>query len=102
MIDTKDLEEAIIEMAKEDWCGLYEVIWHMNQVQPDGSESKKINAARPVVASLLERGVIQAGWLEWPKGGPPTTVPAADAIKLLSDPKSWQPAQRYLVVWSDT
>ena len=102
MSDDNDLEEAIVEMAKEDWCGLYEVIWHMNKVQPAVPEKTKIEAARPVIDSLLQRGEILLGWMEWPKGGPPTYVPAPEATQLLADPKSWEPGERYLAVWSAT
>jgi len=100
MSDAPDLEEAIIEMAKEDWCGLYEVIWRMNTVQPGVPENAKIEAARPVIDSLLQRGEILLGWMEWPKGGPPTPVAGPEATELLADQKSWKPSQRYLVVWS--
>ena len=101
MIDVDDLKEAVLEMASEDWYGLYEVIWHMNKVQPDIPESSKIEAARTAITSLLEAGKIRIGWLEWPKGGPPTQIENSEVGELLQDAKSWQPSQRYVVLWSD-
>src|SRR2546425_1170623 len=101
MIDVDDLKEAILEMANEDWYGLYEVIWHMNKVQPDIPQATKIEAARSAIYSLLRAGQIHLGLLEWPKGGPPVSLPDSDIPALLDDPNSWEPAQRYVVLWSD-
>lgn len=102
MIDVHDLEDAILEMAREDWCGLHEIVWRMNTVQPEVPEVDKITAARSVVQSLLNRGAIQIGWLTWPEARSPTPIASAETQPLLDNPNSWQPGQRYLVVWSDS
>jgi hypothetical protein len=100
MIDTDDLKDAILQMAEEDWYGLYEVIWRLNNQQPNVPQQLKIEAARRVIQSLLEEHELSLGWLEWPLAGPPMVMPVSEATQLLTDPRSWQPSRRCPVLVS--
>jgi hypothetical protein len=98
LIKSSEVQELIRLLAREEWPGLYEIIASLNTAHPDISESAKIDAVRPVLSALLERGQLQLGWVEWPEGRPPIPLEAPEAIRLLDDPRSWQAGERYPVL----
>lgn len=99
MIRPGEVQELVRRLAREEWSGLYEIIVGLNTAHPELSETAKIDAARPVVRALLERGQLQLGWLEWPEGRPPLIIEEIpEAIRVLDDPRSWQAGERYPVL----
>jgi hypothetical protein len=98
LIKSAEVQDLIRLLAREEWPGLYEVIGSLNTAHPELSEAAKIDAARPVLRALLERGHLQLGWIEWPEGRPPVMIETPEAIRLLDDPRSWQPGERHPVL----
>jgi hypothetical protein len=98
LIKSSEVQELVRLLAREEWSGLYEIIVTLNTAHAEMSESAKIEAVRPVLRVLLERGHIELGWLEWPEGRPPIPLETPEAIRLLDDPRSWQPGERYPVL----
>jgi hypothetical protein len=98
LINSAEVHDLIRLLAREEWSGLYEIISNLNTAHPETSEPAKIDAVRPVLRALLERGHLELGWLEWPEGRPPIPLETPEAIRLLDDPRSWQPGERYPVL----
>jgi hypothetical protein len=98
LIKATEVQDVIRLLAREEGSGLYEIIGKLNAAHPEVSEPAKIDAVRPVLRALLERGHLELGWLEWPEGRPPTTIETPEAIRILDDPRSWQSGERYPVL----
>jgi hypothetical protein len=98
LIRPAEVQDLIRVLAREEWSGLYEIILSLSTAHPEMSEADKIDAVRPVLRELLERGHLHLGWLEWPEGQSPVTLDPAEAIRLLEDPRSWQLGERYPVL----
>jgi hypothetical protein len=98
VIKPTEVLDLVRLLAREEWSGLYEIISNLNTAHPEISEAAKVDAVRPVLRALLERGHLRLGWLEWPEGRPPITLEPPEAIRLLDDPRSWQPGERYPVL----
>lgn len=95
MIKSAEVQDLVRRLAREEWSGLYEILAGLNTAHPELSEAAKIDAARPILRGLLEREQLQLGWLEWPEGRRPIPLETPEAIRLLDDPRSWQPGERY-------
>ena len=97
-ITSAEVQDLVRLLAREEWSGLYEIISSLNTAHPEVSAAAKIDAVRPVLGVLLERGHLELGWLEWPEGRPPIPIETPEAIRLLDDPQSWRPGERYPVL----
>jgi hypothetical protein len=95
LIRSAEVQDLIRRLARAEWSGLYEIVVSLSAAHPEMSEVARIDAARPVLRGLLEREQLQLGWLEWPEGRRPLPLEIPEAIRLLDDPRSWQPGERY-------
>ncbi len=53
-----DPKAEILSMASEDYYGLYEVIWLLNNLQPHLAEGTRVEMAKTSVRELLASGQI--------------------------------------------
>ena len=53
------IRHEILSDASEDYHGLYEVIWGLNSRYPDVPETAKIAASIPIMADLIETGLVE-------------------------------------------
>lgn len=89
-IDPLALRHEILSDASEDYHGLYEVIWHLNSKHPDAPETEKIAASIPVMADLIETGLVELYKTTWASGKyAPISLEVARGAVL--DPGSWGP-----------
>ncbi len=79
-------------MGREDYIGLYEIIWRLNTIYPDAAIGAKYSAADSALRSLLSAGHVRLfrGFSADPQS---RTEPIANADhdELLRNPVSWYP-----------
>ena len=90
-----EVEKEVLELACEDYYGLYEIIWTLNASHPEISESEKIACATLAVQSLLNRGWIQLYSSEWPSQSHKLLSSSElRSISLSDDIELWQPSEQ--------
>jgi hypothetical protein len=94
-MDQTELRNQILSLAVEDYFGLYEIIWQMNEKWSDLEETEKIRYARNQVKSLLQNELIQLFRIEI-KGKNPTIIPSKDTHFVLGKSESWQPGTSFI------
>ncbi len=96
-----------LSSVNEDWCGFYELIWELNSKYPAVSRKAKVQAARPILLTLLGEGLIKISYVaQWipadlseapPPGGRHRVghteyvpVEGQEATARIDDNASWQ------------
>jgi hypothetical protein len=95
MFDQPKLEQEVLELACEDYYGLYEIIWMLNNSQPEISKTEKIRIADGVIRLLLDKGFIDLFSSEW-KTQSHKVILQANYQKFLADDAAWQPGDNYV------
>jgi hypothetical protein len=95
MLDQPKLEQEVLELAREDYYGLYEIIWILNSSQPEISRKEKIRIADGVVRLLIDKGFIDLFSSEW-KTQSHKAILQKDYQKFLADDAAWQPGDNYI------
>jgi hypothetical protein len=88
MIDSKQLRADILSDGKEDYTGLYEIVWSLNQKYPDVSREAKVTEARTVFADLLREDRVSVFETTWGSSNY-KPVPKADATSALRNDSAW-------------
>lgn len=60
------LRAAIVEDGRDDYTGLYEIIWSLNTHYPEIALDTKVEAARKIVLDLLQNREITLFTNRWP------------------------------------
>jgi len=88
-IDQAKLRQDVLSDGKEDYMGLYEIVWFLNTQYPDVSRDLKIAEARAIVADLLKEGQVALYRNVWASNRY-EPVPAKDALGALGAPAAWE------------
>jgi putative acetyltransferase len=93
----KDAEADLItlEMACEDYHGLYEIVWALNTAFPKVAKEEKISVAGRVVDSLIKRGLIEIFEWQW-KSSQQRPVPVSAFYAAVNRPETWEPGETFL------
>lgn len=97
---TPTLEAArsiVLTCAVEDYSGLYEVLWDLNARFPDTSDDARLRVAQTAVEQLLREGLVEIFAARWAQDSF-DAIPKEQALELLHDLTSWQPAEEYFCV----
>jgi hypothetical protein len=89
-----DVRREVMSQAREDYSGLYEIIWALTAAFPGVSEADKVSCARDVIFRLLDAGEVVLYWSGWP-GKAFQAVSTEDAEGILELPESWIPGERF-------
>jgi hypothetical protein len=83
VIDSEQLRRDILEDGREDYYGLYEIIWSLNHKYPAVSREQKIAVARQVFTELLRDGRVEVFENVWASKDfkPVNPKTAVDAVK---------------------
>ncbi len=88
-IDQAKLRQDVLSDGKEDYTGLYEIVWSLNTQYPDVSRDLKIAAARAIVADLLKGGHVALYRTVWASNRY-EPVSQNDALGALGAPAAWE------------
>lgn len=90
LIDREGALDAILAMARQDYFGLYEVVWFLRgNYRPNATEHELIDVAREIVKSLLVKDLVLVLFRitsneSWP-------IDTADVNDVLQSMDSWRP-----------
>ncbi len=87
-IDLRDLRDEVYLDGKDDYFGLYEIIWSLNAKYPDVSKAAKVAAAQTVLQDLLREGSITLFTTVWPPSDY-TPVPPELALDAIAGASAW-------------
>lgn len=83
------VEREILDMATEDFCGLWEIIWRLRDLSPRGLTLELRNKAESAVRELLAKG-----WIELYRCAGVSVeeklIPIDELDRVLSEPASWK------------
>ena len=85
-----DMDAMILDLAEDDYTGLWELVWRARTVLGDGSASATSTALRPTVEHLLHNGRL-AMFRGVGFAGDECPVSADEAPGLLAVAHSWEP-----------
>src|SRR6266699_4841206 len=88
-IDQAKLRQDVLSDGKQDYTGLYEIVWSLNTQYPDVSRDLKIAAARAILADLLKESHVALYRTVWASNRY-EPVPAKDALGALGAPAAWE------------
>jgi hypothetical protein len=89
-LKTPDITPVVIDMAVEDWTGLWEVIWHLNTDYPELAPEQKEQTADHAIRDLLARGLIRLVNFE-EIGNEEQAIPGEDTDHVLQQHRNWLP-----------
>lgn len=79
---------AFADLALDDCCGLYEMIWQLNAMYPDLSETEKISSSIIAVRDLVSNDIIEIYKRNWDTGK--EDLIAKDiALQIIENSNSW-------------
>jgi hypothetical protein len=96
------LRNKVEDIAREDWLGLYEILWAMNGLDPSLSQSEKQALSLQVARELISQPTFQLVAVTWPVPKSERLV-QRDAEAALGDLANWNPpseGQEYLAIRS--
>ena len=88
-IDQVKLREEILGDGQDDYFGLYEIIWSLNDHYPDIGRDLKIAAARAIIRDLLMEGGISLYRTVWASNHY-DSVPSDEALRAIDGPSAWE------------
>jgi hypothetical protein len=88
-IDQAKLRQDVLSDGKEDYTGLYEIVWSLNTQYPDVSRDLKVAAARAIVTGLLREGQVALYRTVWASNRY-EPVPQKDALGALGASAAWE------------
>ena len=95
-ITVVEAERIALEMACEDYHGLYEIVWALNAAFPEVTKEQKISVATQAVDSLIQRGLIEMFESKWAAPQQPRLVPASLFYASADRPETWDPGEIFL------
>lgn len=88
-----DLTPAILDLAVDDYTGLWEIRWRANALMPQASAEETYGAALAGTRELISCGFLSAfRGTRFP--GDEVALSATEAAAVLEDPHSWDPPIR--------
>jgi hypothetical protein len=103
-ISRVSVEAVIMDLACDDYTGLYEVLWRLNTLHPDTAPDLKRFVAQQAMSSLLSQRYVQL--FRALRGGEHEQLSESRAEVLIRRPESWEPpggpADEYCCVASTT
>ena len=78
----------ILSDACEDYYGLYEIIWSLNNQFPDVPEDSKREVAQEALGNLVKKRLVSLYTTTWP-GGTYVAVPGHQAQAVIAAGSSW-------------
>jgi len=82
-----DVRSLILELAVEDFYGLWELVWRLQTRESGLSRERAVQAARSALAALHEQDLVE---LYRGTKGDPLPIRAADVPALLAEETSWE------------
>jgi hypothetical protein len=82
-------KREILEMATEDFCGLWEIIWRLRDLFPQCLTSELRNKAESAVRELSAKGLIEL-YRRVGVSGEEKLIPIDEVDRVLSDTASWE------------
>lgn len=94
-----DVRRAILDLATEDYYGLYEILWRLNTLFPDASLGERFSAAQTAMGLLVSGGLVDL-YRTGSDSREYTRVPREIAHAKLEETAAWEPpvsreAERY-------
>lgn len=65
-MDQEGVEREALELACEDWFGIWELLWGVNSDRPELSPDDRANLATDALRRLRDRGHIRFIRVPWP------------------------------------
>lgn len=90
MMDDSTVRTIALSAGYEDYAGLYELLWELSTVDPEGAGQEHLQRARRVLTQLLVDGLIEVFSATW-TSNTFLAVDVALATRVLDDPDSWLP-----------
>ena len=81
-----NVRSLILDLAVEDFYGLWELVWRLQTCDPGLSRERAIQAARSALVALHEQDLVE---LYRGTKGDPLPITAADVPSLLAEEESW-------------
>ena len=86
-----DSRNVVLDLAVDDYVGLWELIWRVREIAPPGQFSA-VAAIGATVSLLLESGMVQM-WVGRSFSGEERLVPLDESRRHLATEEAWRPAQ---------
>ena len=84
-------ETMILDLAVDDFVGLWELLWRANAVAPTTEEATRRKEVEKALTALLERGAVTL--YEGSRfAGEEAEIPRDRALRLVEQPVTWDPA----------
>ncbi|HEV7935273.1 MAG TPA: hypothetical protein VGP70_23545 [Actinomadura sp.] len=90
MTTEEQFRKAVLWAAIEDYSGLWEIVWELNTLDPEGAEKQHIQMSKAIVRDFLNRDWVQLFWCQEPYGGV-TLIAEKEIGQVLADAASWMP-----------
>ena len=87
-IEPSRVSAMILNDACEDYHGLHEIVWSLNNQFPDVPEDSKREVAQEALSSLVKRRLVSLFTTTWP-GGVYVPVPQHRAQAAIAASSSW-------------
>jgi hypothetical protein len=88
MIDVNETRRMALWQAIEDYSGLWELLWEMHTVDPEGDPNNHAEQARAAVHELVDRGWIEPYYCQEPYGDM-IRIPQQAVASVLANPLNW-------------
>jgi len=88
IIEPSQVSAMILSDACEDYYGLYEIIWSLNNQFPDVPEDSKREVAQEALGNLVKKRLVSLYTTTWP-GGTYVAVPGHQAQAVIAAGSSW-------------
>ena len=88
-MDVKQITKKILWLGMEDYSGLWEILWELNTLYPEISETKKYELAQNTVQALIDKGYLNLYRCEEPYDKL-SKVSSNEAYSLIDDFESWK------------
>lgn len=89
MTQHPDDTSALLWLAAEDYAGLWEAVWQLHTLHPDGEVSELRDRAEQIIRGLLDAGLVELYWCQEPYGDM-SAIPADGAAAVLATPGVWE------------
>jgi hypothetical protein len=81
------IKEVLLDLANEDWYGLYEIVWRLNALYPGEDESRKQEMAVHALSELICNGSVVIARL----AESAMVLSQAEGLRVIQQPENWRP-----------
>jgi len=85
-----EIRDAVLELASDDYVGLWEIAWRLNTLFPNESPSERQDMAGDVTSELLRDGRLTA-FRGATFDGDVTPIATDQAVRELETESAWEP-----------